>query len=87
GQREELEALLEEVRKHVDAMRASPEPDGRTLRNALAAAQARRFRRAAGTVVAVLAHVVLDGLELERVRAGVMARRLLPERPEGRTWA
>jgi len=85
--RDELTALLEQVQAHLEAMRASAEPDGRALRNTLAAGLARRFRKSAGTVMALFAHLLLDGLELERVRAGVMARRLLPERPEGRTWA
>lgn len=87
GLRAELESLVAQLQAHLEAMRASPEPDGRALRTALAGQLARRFRREAGTMLAVLAHLVLDGLELERVRAGVMARRLLPERPEGRTWA
>jgi hypothetical protein len=38
-------------------------------------------------VTALFSHLVLDGLEFERVRAGVMTRRLLPERAEGRSWA
>lgn len=87
GQRDELDAILDRVQAHLEAMRASPEPHGHALRHALASHHARRFRRDAGTMIAVLAHLVLDGLELERVRAGVMSRRLLPERPEGRTWA
>jgi hypothetical protein len=85
--REELAALLEQAQAHLEAMRASPEPDGRALRGALPAALARRFRKGAGTVTALFSHLLLDGLELERVRAGVLARRLLPERPEGRSWA
>ena len=85
--RDELAALLAQVQAHLEAMRASAEPDGRALRNTLAAALVRRFRKGAGTVIALFSHLLLDGLELERVRAGVMARRLLPERPEGRSWA
>ncbi len=85
--RDELAALLEQVQAHLEAMRASTEPDGRALRNTLAASLARRFRHGAGTVTALFSHLLLEGLELERVRAGVMARRLLPERPEGRSWA
>jgi hypothetical protein len=86
-ERRGLEAVLEAVRRHVEAMRISEEPDGRALRNALVARLARRFRRGAGTAVALFAHLVLDGLELERLRAGLMTRRLLPERAEGRSWA
>jgi hypothetical protein len=87
AQRDELGALLEKVQAHLEAMRAGAEPDGRALRNTLAADLARRFRKGAGTVTALFSHLLLDGLELERVRAGVLARRLLPERPEGRSWA
>jgi hypothetical protein len=83
----ELAGILEHLRHHVEAMRGSDEQDGRVLRNSLAARIARRFRRGAGTAVALFSHLVLDGLELERVRAGVMARRLLPVRAEGRSWA
>jgi hypothetical protein len=82
-----LTQLLALVRNHVEAMRGADEADGRPLRNALAARVARRFRRTAGTPTALFAHLVLDGLELERVRAGVMARRLMPARAEGRSWA
>src|SRR6056297_120128 len=83
----DLATLLETVRDHLAAMRAGPDADGQTLRNALAAKLARRFRHGAGTVVALFSHLLLEGLALERVRAGVLARRLLPERPEGRSWA
>jgi hypothetical protein len=83
----DLANLLELVRNHIEAMRGAGEADGRPLRNALAARVARRFRRNAGTPTALFAHLVLDGLELERVRAGVMARRLMPARVEGRSWA
>jgi hypothetical protein len=85
--RDELEQVLETVRAHVEAMRASEEPDGISLRNALAAHLARRFRRGAGTATALFAHLLLDGLELERVRAGIMTRRLMPARAEARSWA
>lgn len=87
AQREELDDLVGQIQAHLEAMRASPEPHGHALRGTFARHHARRFRREAGTMAAVLSHLILDGLELERVRAGVMSRRLLPERPEGRTWA
>lgn len=83
----ELAQILAHLRMHVEAMRSSDEQDGRQLRNSLGVRVARRFRRGAGTAVALFSHLVLDGLELERVRAGVMARRLLPVRAEGRSWA
>lgn len=86
-QRAELDELVEIILHHLEAMRASAEPDGRALRNTLAERIVRRFRRGAGTVTALFSHLVLDGLEFERVRAGVMTRKLLPERSEGRSWA
>lgn len=86
-QRAELDELVEAILHHLEAMRAAAETDGRALRNTLAERTARRFRRGAGTATALFSHMVLDGLEYERVRAGVMTRRLLPERPEGRSWA
>lgn len=83
----QLMQMLEWVLQHLEAMRSSEADDGKGLRNALSARLARRFRRGAGTATALFSHLVLDGLELERVRAGVMTRRLLPERAEGRSWA
>ncbi|SRR6056297_504539 len=83
----ELSALVAVMRGHLHAMRAGPEADGQALRNTLAANLARRFRHGAGTVVALFSHLLLQGLALERARAGIIARRLLPERAEGRSWA
>lgn len=87
SQQGELEELVETILHHLEAMRAAAEPDGRALRSTLAERVVRRFRRGAGTATALFSHLVLDGLEYERVRAGVMTRRLLPERSEGRSWA
>ena len=85
--RAELQNMLEMLRAHLEAMRSADGGDGRPLRSALTQRIARRFRRGAGTAAAVFCHLVLDGLELERVRAGVVTRRLMPERAEGRSWA
>jgi hypothetical protein len=85
--REALADILEQVLRHIEAMRASEDSDGRELRNLLGATLARHFRHGAGTPIALFSHLALDGLELERVRAGVVTRRLMPERPEGRSWA
>lgn len=82
-----LSDIVEQVLRHVEAMRASEDSDGRALRNLLGATLARHFRHGAGTPIALFSHLALDGLELERVRAGVVTRRLMPERPEGRSWA
>lgn len=83
----ELQEIVDAVLAHVEAMRTAADADGQALRNMLAARLARRFRRGAGTCVALFSHLVLDGLELERLRAGTITRRLLPQRPEGRSWA
>lgn len=82
-----LAGMLALLRDHLEAMRSCEERHGRALRSLLAGKLERSFRRGAGTTVALFAHLVLDGLELERVRAGVVSRRLLPERAEGRAWA
>ena len=86
-ERRRLDQVLEQVQTHVEAMRASEQDDGRALRNALAGRLLRHFRYGAGTAVALFAHLALDGLELERLRAGVVTRQLLPGRAEGRSWA
>jgi hypothetical protein len=83
----ELMQILEAVRRHIEAMRSSDADDGIALRNTLAGRVAGLFRRGAGTATALFSHLVLDGLELERVRAGVITRRLMPDRVEGRSWA
>lgn len=86
-ERRRLDQMLEQVQAHIEAMRATEQDDGRPWRNALAGRLLRHFRYGAGTAVALFAHLALDGLELERLRAGVITRRLLPERAEGRSWA
>lgn len=83
----ELMQILVIVREHAEAMRTGDDADGIALSNLLAGRLVRRFRRGAGTAAALFSHLVLDGLELERVRAGVITRRLMPERVEGRSWA
>lgn len=87
GPDDKLEAILDAVQAHVETMRSATDGDGQALRHALAAILARRFRRGAGSSVALFAHLLLDGLELERLRAGLITRRVLPQRAEGRTWA
>lgn len=81
----ELEHVLDEHRASMLA--ASAESDGQTLRRQLGGRCLRLFRRASGTVVAVFAFLVLEALEAERVRAGLVTRRLLKRVPEGMTWA
>lgn len=83
----ELAGMLNRVRAHLEAMHSCEERHGRALRSLLADQLERSFRRGAGTIIALFSHLVLDGLELERLRAGITSRRLLPERAEGRAWA
>lgn len=71
---------------HLAAM-AEPDADGRELRRTLRAELERRLRRGAGTMLAVFTHLLLEGLELERARGGLLLRRVLPDRTEGRSWA
>ncbi len=82
-----LRAMLDNILSHIESMRETDAPDGRALRNLLATRLARWFRRGAGAPTVVFAHLLLDGLELERLRAGIMTRRLMPVRSEGRSWA
>lgn len=82
---EQLEWRLEEHR--VAMMEALAEDDGQALRKALGARFLRIFRRAAGTAADVFAFLGLEALEAERLRAGLVTRRLLKRVPEGLTWA
>ncbi len=82
---EQLDRLLE---AHRAAMRAAPpDGDGQALRHDLGARFERLFRRAAGSAAVVFAFLGLEALEAERVRAGLVTRRLLRRVPEGLTWA
>jgi hypothetical protein len=83
---EALEALLRRLLAHFAAM-AEPDADGRLLRRELRAELERRLRHGAGTMLAVFCHLLLEGLDLERARGGLLLRRVLPDRPEGRSWA
>jgi hypothetical protein len=83
----EVDRLVSIVRDHLETMRGSADADGRTLRNQLLEKLTRQFRRGAGTATALFSHLAIDGLELERVRAGVITRHLMPQRAEGRSWA
>lgn len=81
----QLDRLLEQ---HRAAMIDAPgERDGQALRKELGRRFLRTFRRAAGTVAMAFAFLGLEALEAERVRAGLVTRRLLKRVPEGLTWA
>lgn len=84
----DLEALRDTLDRHLRTMAAvEAETDGQRLRAALAERLTRHFRRGAGTVTALLAFLGLEGLELERLRANLVTRRLLRPLAEGRSWA
>lgn len=84
----ELAELLRLVDQHRQQM-ADPQlsETGQALRKALGERLLRVFRRSAGTAAALFAFLGLEGLELERVRANLVTRRLLKHVPEGRSWA
>jgi len=88
GVRAQLDALRETVERHLQTMaEAEAETDGQVLRADLAERLTRFFRRGAGTMTALLAFLGLEGLELERIRANLLTRRLLRQAAEGRSWA
>ncbi len=81
-----LEALISRALAHRKAMSAASD-SGNAARLQLKEELTRHFRRQAGRMAAAFAHLGITGLDLERTRAGVMARRLMPRQPEGRSWA
>jgi hypothetical protein len=81
----ELDRLL--ARHREEMINAPSDSDGQALRRALGESFLRVFRRAAGTVAMAFAFLGLEALEAERVRAGLVTRRLLRRVPEGLTWA
>ena len=84
----EIEQLIRIADRHFEDMADAPDDrDGQALRAELGERFRRVFRRAAGTVAALFAFLGLEGLDAERVRAGLVTRRLLRRVPEGLTWA
>lgn len=84
----ELAELRAAVNEHLQAMaEAEVETDGQVLRAQLAQRFTRLFRRGAGTITALLAFLGLESLELQRIRANLLTRRLLRPVAEGRSWA
>jgi len=81
-----LELIARRVENHLAAMRDASGP-GNPHRQSLREQLVRMFRRHTGHMGAVFAHVGITGLDLERARAGILARRLMPGRTEGRSWA
>lgn len=81
-----LERLARTVTDHLEVMREATGP-GHSHRRLLRDSLLRLFRRSTGRMAAVFAHLGITGLDLDRARAGVMTRRLMPDRTEGRSWA
>ncbi|MEE4637125.1 MAG: hypothetical protein V2J42_00080 [Wenzhouxiangella sp.] len=81
----QLDRLL--VQHRAAMIEAPNQSDGQALRKELASALQRVFRRASGTGAMALAFFGLEALEVERLRAGLVTRRLLKRVPEGLTWA
>ena len=81
-----LDRIARRVEGHLAAMREASGP-GNPHRQSLRERLVRLFRRHTGQMGAVFAHLGITGLDLERARAGIMARRLMPGRTEGRSWA
>jgi hypothetical protein len=81
----QLEGLLEEHRENM--LMAEAGTAGQSMRRDLGKRLLRIFRRASGTVAALFAFLGLEALEVERVRAGLVTRRLLKRVPEGMVWA
>lgn len=83
-----VEEIVDLVAHHRRAMRdADPEDGGWALRAALARALERRFRAYPATPAAVLSHLGLTWLELERLRGELVVRLLLPRGESDGTWA
>ena len=72
-----LNALATAVRSHIDRLtRAGAQETSATHRAELEKTAARLFRRHSASPAAVFAHLVLTALDLERLRGGIVRRRL-----------
>ncbi len=81
-----LDELAKTVADHFGQLaRAGVQETSIRYRHDLARAVTRMFRRRSGTPVALFAHLVLLALDLERLRGGVMRRRLFAAELKERT--
>lgn len=81
-----LTRLQDAVANHLQAMRDSGHrQNGDALRAELGASFTRYFRRYAGSIVAVFCHLGLTALDVERMRGGLVERRLFPPRHAARS--
>lgn len=75
-----LVALAEIIRAHVERLdRAAPQETSAPYRRDLAQSLTRMFRRRSGSPVAVFGHLGLVALDLERLRGGLVRRRLFEQ--------
>lgn len=75
-----LRRLAASVEAHLERFRQLPPAAAWDARRALASEAARHFRRAAGTPAAAFAWLLLQALDLERLRADLVLRALAWER-------
>jgi hypothetical protein len=89
-----MSVLLQDVDRHLATMATTPaigtmlpitttQGQGEALRQALAERLVRVFRQGAETVVATVCYLALVGLDLERLRGGLVTRCLLPWQASG----
>ena len=77
AERRSLDTLIRIAASHFEQLAsASPQDRSAPYRRDLATALARAFRRAAATPAAVFCHLALVALDLERLRGGLVRRRL-----------
>ena len=85
--RDALEALISIFATHHRLMQDSdPEADGWVLRAQLAESLARSFRRHTEQPAAVLSHLGLIGIDLERLRGALLRRALFPAVRSDTLW-
>lgn len=79
-----LESLIQLLREHLAAQpeRAPEQPVGEPAGVALAERLSRLFRRHLHQPVVAFVHLSLVGLDLERLRGALLARKLFTERPQ-----
>ena len=87
--REALERLRRTFRDHIARILDQPldHPPGPTLRKRIAERLNSSFRREAGRVTAVFAHLGLMILDVERLQGGLVLRALFPDPAERPQWA
>jgi hypothetical protein len=72
-----LNLLIRTIDSHSDKLIESGAQSARALRQELSGQLISVFRAAAGTVIATACHLAMLGLDLERMRGGLISRALL----------